>query len=70
MLKEDDNKIKNAILVINDAVLSDRGNYSCEVTNEVVKMMMDVNMKYQPVTVTTYLRVKGGWRRRMENGRF
>lgn len=60
-LKADDNKVKNAILIINEAMLSDRGNYSCNVTNEVVKLMSD---KYDAVTATTYLRVKGEWEKR------
>lgn len=51
---EDDKKIKNAILVINDAALSDRGNFTCEVTNDVIRWT-----DRSPVVVTTYLRVKG-----------
>lgn len=55
MLKEDDNKIKNAILVINEVSLSDRGNFSCEVSNEATQKLD----KYEPIMSTTYVRVKG-----------
>lgn len=44
------------MLVINEAALTDRGNYTCEVTNEVIRLLPE---KYQIVLTTTYLRVKG-----------
>ncbi|XP_059618392.1 uncharacterized protein LOC132262916 isoform X2 [Phlebotomus argentipes] len=50
----DERNIKNAILVIESAQLTDRGNYSCEANN-----LATVHRITKPAVAVTFLRVKG-----------
>lgn len=55
-LKEDENNIKNAILIIENAVLEDRSFYNCTAVNLATKYG---NGNYEPALEFTYVRVKG-----------
>lgn len=55
-LKEDEFHIKNAILVIENAVLEDRQYYNCTATNRATKYG---NAGYEAAQEYTYVRVKG-----------
>ena len=52
-LEEDDNKVKNAKLIIDKAELSDRAQYTC-----VAKNMVNDHNQFE-VSSTTFVRVKG-----------
>lgn len=56
ILKEDENDIKNAILIIDQAVLEDRKWYNCSVTSDAVLLG---NAGFAPDSTHTYVRVKG-----------
>ena len=53
-LTEDDNKIPNAVIIVDNIVLEDRGNFTC-----IAKNMATKYAKYQPAESTTFVRVKG-----------
>lgn len=56
VISDDENNIKNAVLIIEQTILEDRKHYNCSVTNDAI---MYGNAGYSPDSTHTYVRVKG-----------